>query len=131
MKHIYIIATKRKLLFLVCFLLLCGIKPLNAARAPQNKTALKISISQKKGSPFYKKWTKRAKLFRILKNHDDLWVLKLLLVVIFLGIITFALSAIMLAIGGMSSLWLTLMIIGGIIGVLPMLLIGALLLFRI
>jgi hypothetical protein len=59
-----------------------------------------------------------------------LWILKLIYLVALLSILTFALSAIMLATGGMSSLWLTLMIVGGVIGVLPLIVIGGALLFQ-
>ena len=64
------------------------------------------------------------------RKGDDLWILRLIFLVAFLSILTFAASAIMLAIYGMSSLWLTLMIISGLLGVLPMLAIGGALLFR-
>ncbi|MGB0864313.1 MAG: hypothetical protein ACPG19_11375 [Saprospiraceae bacterium] len=74
---------------------------------------------------FYKKNKKMPP-----RKGDDLWILKLIYLVALLSILTFVLSAIMLAIGGMSSLWLTLMIVGGIIGVLPfIIIIGAALLF--
>lgn len=74
---------------------------------------------------------KRVQKRRPSPPNDDLWVLQLFFLVAFLGILTFTLSAIMLAMNGMSTLWLTLFITGGIIGVFPMLLIGAFLVFKL
>lgn len=87
------------------------------------------SKPNKKSHRFIRKIQKRIQKKQLTPPNDDLWVLQLIFLVAFIGIVTFALSAIMLAIHGMSSLWLTLFIVGGIIGVLPLLIIGAALLF--
>ncbi len=89
-----------------------------------------IHKQPKKSKRFIQSMTKRFKKRNTSRPTDDLWILQVIFLVAFFGIVTFALSAIMLAIYGYSVLWLTLMIIGGVIGVLPMLIIGAALLFR-
>lgn len=90
----------------------------------------KIKKDKKKGVRVFKRLFYKKNKKTPPRKGDDLWILKLIYLVALLSILTFALSAIMLATGGMSSLWLTLMIVGGIIGVLPLIVVGGALLFR-
>jgi len=104
--------------------------PQTAQSSHLTNTISKTNNKKFKKFKTFKSLRKLIKRQKYQPPNDDLWVLQLIFLVAFCGIVTFALSAIMLAIHGLSSLWITLMIVGGIIGVLPMLLIGAFLLFR-
>lgn len=90
----------------------------------------KANKSKNKGARVFKRLFYKKNKNTPPRKGDDLWILKLIYLVALLSILTFALSAIMLATGGMSSLWLTLMIVGGVIGVLPLIVIGSALLFQ-
>jgi hypothetical protein len=90
----------------------------------------KINKGRNKGVRVFKRLFYKKNKNTPPRKGDDLWILKLIYLVALLSILTFALSAIMLATGGMSSLWLTLMIVGGVIGVLPLIVIGGALLFQ-
>jgi hypothetical protein len=90
----------------------------------------KIKKGKNKGVRVFKRLFYKKNKKTPPRKGDDLWILKVIYLVALLSILTFALSAIMLAIGGMSSLWLTLMIVGGVIGVLPLVVIGGALLFQ-
>ena len=111
-------------------------QPNYSESSKQYPTKLKPTLSIFKYSKKITKQIRRRrisrKIYKAFKKsppRDDLGFLKAIYVVAFMGVIIFALASIVMAVMGWSIFWGIAMITGGIIGVLPMLVVGFALVF--